>query len=300
MDVKDYFKIDSTEERRHLDFRPLGFRDVVVLGRYRYVKAHDVLENHSHGNMLEICYLERGKQTYFVGRERFDLLGGDVFITFPHETHGTGPAPEEKGVLFWMLIHLPRGNQRFLSLSPAMGQCLVDRLLNIPARHFRAGDILGPTVHRIFEVYDRGDPSLKAIELQNLMLRFLLDLLGAARKPQPRISPEIAEVQKFIAQNIDCMLTVRQLAQLPRLSESRFKVRFKKEVGISPAEYMLREKVERAKVLLEGGTHSVTKVSMALGFSTSHYFAAVFKRYTGTTPSGYRAACRGATPERAG
>ena len=56
----------------------------------------------------------------------------------------------------------------------------------------------------------------------------------------------IEEVRKFILQNIDCPLTVRQLAQLARLSEPRLKARFKKELGIPPADYMARQKVDRA------------------------------------------------------
>ena len=59
--------IDPSEERRILDFRPLGFSDVVVLGRYRYAAVHPALGEHSHGTMMEICFLERGEQTYFVG-----------------------------------------------------------------------------------------------------------------------------------------------------------------------------------------------------------------------------------------
>ena len=68
-----------------------------------------------------------------------------------------------------------------------------------------------------------------------------------------------------------------------RLSESRFKARFKREMGVPPAEYWLRKKVEQASVLLAKAT--ITQVAHQLGFSSSQYFATVFKRYTLTSPS---------------
>jgi AraC-like DNA-binding protein len=279
--------IDPSEERRILDLRPLGFRDVVVLGRYCYAAVHRGLEEHCHGRMMEICYLDRGEQTYFVGQERFDMTGGDVFVAFPGEKHGTGQSPEGRGVLYWMLIHMPRKGQRFLSLAPTVGQPLVDALLGLPTRQFSAGGSLGKTLHGIFAAYDRVDDPLRIVEIQNLCVRFLLDMVDASRKPRPEASPEIVAVQRHVAKNIDGVFTVRQLARVAGLSEARFKMRFKAETGIPPAEYVLRQKVERAKLLLQTQA-TVTDVGMQLGFSTSQHFSTVFRRYTGQNPSKYR------------
>ena len=84
------------------------------------------------------------------------------------------------------------------------------------------------------------------------------------------------------------MIQIRELARLCGLSVSRFKERFRDEVGVPPAEYLTRQKIEAAKSLLLAGDHSITDVAMDLGFSSSQYFATAFKRYTGRTPSEYR------------
>jgi AraC-like DNA-binding protein len=280
--------IDPAENRRILDFRPLGFRDVLVLGRYDYAAVHRGLDEHCHHKMLEICYLERGQQTYFVGQERFDLTGGDVFLTFPGERHGTGRSPEGKGVLYWMLVRMPERGGRFLVLPSAMGRQLADALRGLPARHFRAGDLLGKTLRSIVAAYDRADDPLRKIAINNRVLRFLLEIVEASGKSRPRVTPTMEEVRKFVLQNIDCPLSVRQLARLASLSEPRFKARFKKELGISPADYVARQKIERARSLLQSDRATITEVAMQLGFSTAQYFATVFRRYTGQTPSQYR------------
>ena len=95
-------------------------------------------------------------------------------------------------------------------------------------------------------------------------------------------------MQSHIAENIDGAFTVRELAQRAGLSEPAFKARFKREVGIPPIDYVLRKKIDHARLMLQSGEHTVTDVAMRLGFSTAQYFATVFRRYTGQAPSQLR------------
>lgn len=280
--------VDPSEERRILDFRSLGFHDVVVLGRYDYAEAHEALEYHCHGPMLEICYLESGQQTYYVGADRFDLNGGDLFITFPNERHGSGPNPEGKGVLYWVLIRVPGSGERFLSLSPSESHAIVSRLLTLPVRQFPGSDTMKRDLRRVLITFERRDDPLRIVNLRNLLLRFVLDVLEASQRSRQSVSPAIQAVQQTIAGNLDRALSVRDLARRAHLSESRFKARFKAEVGIPPADYMMRQRIEQAKDLLCRERMSVTETAMRLGFNTTQYFATVFKRYTGQTPRQYR------------
>ena len=284
--------INPSADRRILDFRPLGFRDVAVLGRYSYATAHGVLENHSHGDMLEICFLESGEQTYVVADRSYQLTGGDLFVAFPGERHGTGHAPEGKGKLYWLLLFVPRLGQRFLSLKPSEARQLIEQLLQLP-RQFRAMPDIKRTLDRVFEVFDGTDAPLRVAGLRNLLLRFLLDVLHSAGRREPVVSREMLAVQQFITDNLDQPLTVRDLARRACLSQSRLKARFKAEVGIPPADFVMRRRIARAKELLATGDMSIVRMATALGFSTSQYFATVFRRYAGQTPSQFRQTAAG-------
>jgi AraC-like DNA-binding protein/mannose-6-phosphate isomerase-like protein (cupin superfamily) len=285
--------VDPSEQRRILDFRRLGFDDVLVLGRYRYAEAHPALRLHSHGKMVEICYLESGRQTYSVGGEQFHLNGGDLFVTFPNERHGSDQSPEGKGVLYWMLIQVPGRHERLLSLAPAESRLLLDRLLKLPARQFPGGEGVSRILRRVMGVFDRDSDPLRLVNLQNLLLRFLLDVLEASHDAHRRVSPEIRAVQQAIAENLDQALPIRRLALLAHMSQSRLKARFKAEVGVPPADYVMRQRIDRTKQLLRQGDLSVTEIALRLGFSSTQYFATAFKRYTGQTPSSYRRQCEG-------
>jgi AraC-like DNA-binding protein len=280
--------VNPSQERRILDFRPLGFHDVVVLGRYRYAEAHPALQLHSHGQMIEICYLESGQQSYSVGGKQFLLHGGDLFVTFPNERHGSDKSPEGKGMLYWMLIQVPRGTERLLSLGPVATRQVLDRLLRLPARHFPGGERVGRILRRVIGVFDRDQDPLRVVNLQNLLLRFLLDVLEASHDSHRRVSPEIRAVQQVIAENLDQALPIARLARVAHMSASRLKARFKAEVGVPPADYTMRQRIDRGKQFLRQGDLSVTEIALRLGFSSTQYFATAFKRYTGQTPSGYR------------
>jgi AraC-like DNA-binding protein len=77
---------------------------------------------------------------------------------------------------------------------------------------------------------------------------------------------------------------------LSRLSTSRFFQEFKTATGMTPKDYLLRLRVEEAaRQLRKAPTRPVTCIAHELGFSSSQYFATVFRRYLGVSPGEHRA-----------
>lgn len=63
---------------------------------------------------------------------------------------------------------------------------------------------------------------------------------------------------------------------------------FKKETGMSMKEYILKERIENAKILLETTSLDINEVSDYLSFHSPSYFSTTFKKVTGYTPLEYR------------
>ena len=103
-------------------------------GRYNYLSARRGLPPHEHGRAMEICVLVRGQQIYEVAGERYLLSGGDVFVTFPGEVHGTGDAPEGKGVLYWLILKMSRGARPGVGLPPTQARALRQALIRLPRK----------------------------------------------------------------------------------------------------------------------------------------------------------------------
>jgi AraC-like DNA-binding protein len=273
-----------------LDLRPLGIPEIPMIGRYHYSRAHIGLAEHAHPGTMEICFLAKGTQLYRMGRRDYVLRGGDIFVTFPDEEHSTGEAPEEKGLLYWMHLILPRrGSPPFLNCAAGDGRKLAARLLAMPHRHFKGEPRFQTLLEEIIEASTAGRNPLRRIALCSKLIEFLLDVIECSgREPERAPSSKMSDLLRVIEARIEEQLTIRDLAARTGLSVSRFKARFKEEIGIPPAEYVQRCKIAAAKSLLAERKFTITDIAFRLGFSSSQYFATVFKRYTGQPPRNYK------------
>lgn len=272
-----------------LDMKRHGIDVFDEFGRYNYVNTQTILPAHTHPDMIEICYLAKGSQEYLVGDKPFKLYGGDIFITFPNEIHGTGA--EEKGVLYWMVLKRPKEGQSYLGLSYPDAQELFDRLLQLPDRLFKGGPECERLLKKIIRTYFRNRENLTKIELNNQLVSFLIHVIHAGETTYSRTySERITNIIQYINENIFEVLDLEHLAGRCNLSLSRFKHLFKEETGIPPSEYIIRKKVEKAQELIEEQTLSIKDIAYDLGFSSPAYFSTVFKQYNGYSPTSHKKA----------
>ena len=280
----------ARRERNIIDFRKSGWTDIMVLGKYNYRQAHKRLAQHSHGPMLEICFCSKGEQAYEVGNNLYRIKGGDLFVTYPGELHGTGSYPEEKGELYWIIIHIParKTSSSFLQFKNKLAAEWYRQLLQLP-RHFRGTGNLKLKLENIFEVYGQPKNELRHIQLQHAIADFLLAVIRASRKPVAvRQSGRLATIDQYIKEHLDDPAVLRELAELVGLSLSRFKAWFKEETGSTPLDYILRYKINRACLLLQQPRHTIADVAFETGFQNAQYFATVFKKFTGMSPGDFK------------
>jgi AraC-like DNA-binding protein len=266
----------------------LGIDSLAMFGRYNYANAEEGLPEHSHPDALEICHLVRGRQTYCIGKHSYQLRGGDVFLTMPDERHGTGGCPQEKGLLYWMIVLNPSSTGgSLLGLSQKESRALWRELKKSSRRHFPGTPEMKTQLDAILALlHGRGTP-LKKTAVQNRIVAFLLELLTARERAlTEQGTNRFAYVIRHIESNLGNPgeLTVDVLSSIAKLSPSRFKALFKEKLGIPPAEYALRLRIEEARRRLAAGDATVTGVALDLGFSSSQYFASSFKRLTRITP----------------
>ncbi|SPF46107.1 putative Helix-turn-helix-domain containing protein AraC type [Candidatus Sulfotelmatobacter kueseliae] len=283
-------RLQRAPERRIINFNCLGILPVVALGRYEYHAVKLGLATHSHPNAVEICYLERGCQIYRAGGREYRLVGGDLFVTAPGESHDTGGQPEDCGILYWLLLQMPRESESFVMLPPNDGAVLADRLSHFPERQFPGRPALKQFFNQLFEIYDEPSSPLKRIRVVNQLLCCILEILDCSNQHfQRRCSPEIQRIVEFIQSSAEEEFSLEELAEKADLSLSRFKARFKSELGVGPHEFVLRTRIGAAKQALLHEKLAITDVAMRFGFSSSQYFATAFKRFTHTTPVQFRA-----------
>lgn len=289
-------RVPSARQSGRVDLfaRAINLPGVLEIGSYHHRAAQRGLTGVAHAGCLGICYLARGVQTYRVGGRTYQLQGGDQLVTFPGDCLDTAEAPEEKGRLHWVLIRMQPLDAPLLFLERPAAVALRRALLALPERHFPApreaaeltGAILNTLVRRPVALLDR-------LAAARLVLGYLFATLQAARtEAGAGVSPRIRRSLGHIAGRLRDPLYVAAVARAIGLSESRFKTRFRQEVGLPPGEYILRARIAAACTELRRQRGGITALAHALGFSSSQYFATVFRRFTGLTPSAYQARAR--------
>jgi AraC family transcriptional regulator len=100
-------------------------------------------------------------------------------------------------------------------------------------------------------------------------------------------TPKLRRLQDCILANLASDISLHDLAELVGLSPRHLCRSFKQAMGISPYQYILKERIERSKALLRMGRNSVAEVALSVGFSNQSHFTDAFHKHTGTTPGGF-------------
>lgn len=83
-------------------------------------------------------------------------------------------------------------------------------------------------------------------------------------------------------------LTLEIIAASAWMSPYHFLRCFKKCYGVTPHQYLIHLRVQKAKWLLEHSEQSITEICWAVGFESLGSFSSMFRRYVGCPPSHYR------------
>ena len=104
----------------------------------------------------------------------------------------------------------------------------------------------------------------------------------------------LCDARARLQQLDDSPITIAELARELRISPFHFIRQFECVFGVTPHQYRIQARLDRARRLLAAGRMSVTEVCMQIGFSSLGTFSDLFSRRVGETPSGYQRRLRAA------
>ncbi|MBE7175477.1 MAG: AraC family transcriptional regulator [Mucilaginibacter polytrichastri] len=122
------------------------------------------------------------------------------------------------------------------------------------------------------------------IQLLQTNARYLLTHETARYTQQHRL----AHVIRYVRENLSGRLNIAQLAEKACLSRAQFFRVFSNEMGTSPNEFILQERIRKAEELLTYSAKSITEISYETGFNSVSYFSQQFRRLSGRSPAAFR------------
>jgi AraC-like DNA-binding protein len=124
--------------------------------------------------------------------------------------------------------------------------------------------------------------------LKELLIRLMqTQARGMMEKNIAKNKSRIGFAVDYIKKNLHQKLSIDSIAKLAYVSKSNFFKMFKDELGTSPNEFILQERINKAKELL-ASQNSIKETAYQTGFSDTNYFTRVFKQLVGVTPKSYQ------------
>jgi AraC family transcriptional regulator len=99
---------------------------------------------------------------------------------------------------------------------------------------------------------------------------------------------QLLQVLDYINHHLEQDIRLADLAALLSMSQFHFSHQFKQAIGTTPHQYLLQQRIERAKQLLKQTDQSIIDIAFSCGFNSHSHLSNQFRRLTGITPKAYR------------
>lgn len=217
------------------------------------------------------------------GRRREALYTPHDLILNPA---GFIPAPQWKAPMELLLFAIEPTH--LASAAEAIG---ADPTLELPER-FRFEDGLLEQLVRTLARQFENDPLPDLLYTESLTQTLLLHLIRRhsdravpSRRGRYFISePRVARAVEFIQANLSQALSLAQIASEADLNTSQFCNVFKNVMSLTPHQYVLRQRVEKALTLLKETSLPVSEIALQTGFADQSHLTRVLRQHRGVTP----------------
>ncbi|QEM11713.1 AraC family transcriptional regulator [Mucilaginibacter rubeus] len=265
------------------DRKPILFNTYITQIGYFPQASHHYRErrNGCEDNILIYCI--RGKGHYILDKKRYEVNAGQYVIIPATDRYIRYWADTESPwTIYW--IHFT-GDQigefnRSLNLTTTKGP--------IPIPFNDTGIEVWQKIFSILSVSFRMESLCNAnFCLQHLISTFLYPQHEDKEKEIP-VENSIQQAIDIMKSNLHLKLSLEEIAVKVNLSTSYFATFFKKRQGISPIDYFINMKMQRACELLRDQNNKVREVASDIGYEDPYYFSRIFKNVVGLSPAQYR------------
>ena len=258
-------------------------------------KSINPSRHHKHHPELEIGVIAEGHGTYVVDDKSFDFKPGDVFFIRANESHCIPSITSDEVIAFVIRINwYYMWNICADYIDAAKIHTMITAGIPINS-YFPKESGVGKKVEEIRKLF-RDDNEATRFEIKRRILNLLIIIADSVTDPSiaesvqkaPAHIGEIQNAVNYINKNLAKQITLDDIAHAASMSRSYVSSYFKLVTGVSPYDYLLTARVEKAIRLLKKTELSVTEIAQKCGFGSLSSFNKTFRKSLGVTPREYR------------
>lgn len=271
---------DSEVETLSIDAEYL---QVNSAGYYEFNEAFHPVNHRKRGRRdYLMVYTCSGKSYVKYNDTEYYIDPGTVFIYKPGEEQCYGQIKNEQSKSYW--IHFSGyGVPELLKKLSLDSESMV---------HIGTDNKISMMMHMIFKAISAKDHNYE-IMVTSMLLQLLTGVSGKVYLKQntgkiDKNSDIINDSLDFIHLNYNKNLTVNQLAHMTGLCANRYINIFREVTGLTPKEYIINTKLEKACELLRHTDLNIRQTAALTGFDDQLYFSRLFKKHKGMNPTEYK------------
>lgn len=270
LELSDLYFFSPSQIAKKLHFYP------VSAGHFFCVKGYHLIRS-SYDSLL-ITHIIRGSFTYVKDGRHITAYTGDTVILDCYREHEYYTDDSFESV--W--IHFSGSNclNLYNEIERTSGNTI----------HCRDPHLMEGLLFRIFDAIS-GQQTMTEATLSLELYRILTELLTPdtpSEKQVGRYDTLIQQVKDYVSAHLGDSLSVKELADRVYMSTTHFSRIFRQTTGLSPYEYIMISRLNRAKELLHQTDMSISQIAYASGFNSESNFIHAFSQNTGITPNKFR------------
>lgn len=238
----------------------------------------------------ELIHVLEGRAKIEFQKRAFDVGPGDTFVIPQGTEHRDVRGEDANYRVLYIFFQWPRADAIIRQIDPfAITQ---------------APEGVKPHLHLMMKELETeylSDDAHAPERMRLILLEILIALLRYCRRSaapagdtrqtlaRERREKLAAEVKAYLHAHATEVISLEQLAEAHNISPFHLSRSFSQAFGISITEMLTMIRLERAAELLKAGELSIKEIAAAVGFADSNYFAKVFRRSRGISPTEFQA-----------